>query len=77
MQTGLLTSNFEDNAAVRLEQEAKKALEDAARQAIKGALPALGIDKAKADEISKKTEDSRKKFESQAKDKLKGLFQKN
>ena len=76
MQTGLLTSNFEDNAAVRLEQEAKKALEDAARQAIKGALPALGIDKAKADEISKKTEDSRKKFESQAKDKLKGLFQK-
>jgi hypothetical protein len=76
MQTELLTSNFEDNAAVRLEQEAKKALEDAARQAIKGALPALGIDKAKADEISKKTEDSRKKFESQAKDKLKGLFQK-
>ena len=76
MQTGLLTSNFEDNAAVRLEQEAKKALEDAARQAIKGALPALGIDKAKADEISKKTEASRKKFESQAKDKLKGLFQK-
>lgn len=76
MQTALLTSNFEDNAAVRLEQEAKKALEDAARQAIKGALPALGIDKAKADEISKKTEDSRKKFESQAKDKLKGLFQK-
>ena len=76
MQTGPLTQNFEDNAAARLEQEAKKSLEDAARQAIKGIFPTLGINKAKADEITKKTDESRKKIEAQAKDKLKGLFQK-
>jgi hypothetical protein len=76
IQSGPLTSNFEENATARLEQEAKKALDDAAKQATKEALSKAGVDQAKIDELNKKTEESRKKLESQAKDKLKGLFKK-
>ena len=76
MQSGPLASNFEDNATAKLEQEAKKAIDDAAKQATKEALSKAGIDQAKIDELNKKTEESRKKLESQAKDKLKGLFKK-
>lgn len=76
MDTSGLTRNFEDNAAARLEMEAKKALEDSTRQAIKSALPSLGIDEKKADEITTKAQEGAKKLEAQAKDKLKGFFKK-
>ncbi|NDE13371.1 hypothetical protein EBZ80_00365 [bacterium] len=76
IQSGPLTRNFEDNATARLEQEAKKAIDDAAKQATREAMSKAGIDQAKIDELKKQTAESRKKLEEQAKDKLKGLFNK-
>jgi len=76
MQSGPLTRNFENNAAARLEQEAKKAIDEAASQVTKEAMSKAGIDQAKIDELKKQTAESRKKLEEQAKDKLKGLFKK-
>jgi vacuolar-type H+-ATPase subunit H len=83
--TGELTRNFEDNAAARLEQEgkkaldaaavdARKALEAAARDALKKAAPQL--DEAKRKQAEEKAKEAQKKLEADAKDKIKGLFKK-
>jgi AsmA protein len=89
MVTGELAKSFEANATVRLEQEAKKAVdvaaadarkavEAAAKDAIKKAVPQLDDAKVKEAEAKAKerSKDAQKKLEADAKEKLKGLFKK-
>lgn len=71
-----LTERFERNASTKLEQEARKAAEDAGGKALKDALKKAGVSPEKEEAIKKGLESARKKLGPKAGEQLKNLFKK-